>query len=140
MHKLRNRHHLQFHFTPCQKNLERTKSRPKVDEINNWLYKGLWNDIELQMFKKKSVYIPRNEKKTQVSEKSEIGRSRGAGEVPKLIRLLEVFSSAAIVFEDPDVDGRGGSVNNNEDENGIPLPIPIPIPAVSGITAGAAYI
>ena len=78
-----------------------------------------------------------------MSEKSEIGRSRGAGEVPKLIRLLVEFCSGAIGDEVPAaVDGRGGSVNSNEDENGIPLPIPIPIPIlpVSGMTTGAAYI
>ena len=70
---------------------------------------------------------------SQVSEKREIGRSRGAGEVPKLIRLLVVPAG---------VDGgrgSGGSVNSNEDENGIPLSIPM-VPVLAGITAGAAYI
>lgn len=68
-----------------------------------------------------------------MSEKSEIGRSRGAGEVPKFTCLLVLLSSVVEVFE---VDGRGGSINSNEEENGIPLPIPIPMPAVYGITAG----
>jgi hypothetical protein len=80
--------------------------------------------IHLQQNKKEreNINLEQTEKKNQpeVSEKIEIGRSKGAG----------------------DVDGRGGSesINNNEEGNGILLAVPILTLAVSETTAGAAYI